>query len=316
MIRKILLSIFALFTLSGCSLDSLIALTKVDRVQKIKHTSSMKHYRAYFKRDQLRSIKRGKKYLYFYNAKKKDFAILLRRKNQYILYSIYHAHNVIARINGTKKTRYYHIARMLRKKGYRPTSPASVGSTASMRFRRYQGIKTLRMDVRDYRALQSKYKRAIRNYNSSTLRRVKTYLPKHLILAYYNRYKRLAKTPHQKRELMLIGKKLRFATMQSESKEVLDDETSSTRKKTNNYQYYLTHASYGKLKAYLSQGSTKSQLTDAQYRTLKRREAFLKDENTLRNGSLEKLIVAYKHNRNPRFKRRIMQLMKEEQKKK
>jgi hypothetical protein len=57
-------------------------------------------------------------------------------------------------------------------------------------------------------------------------------------------------------------------------------------------------------------------LTDAQYRTLKRREAFLKDENTLRNGSLEKLIVAYKHNRNPRFKRRIMQLMKEEQKKK
>jgi len=42
----------------------------------------------------------------------------------------------------------------------------------------------------------------------------------------------------------------------------------------------------------------------------------LQEEDLLQNGSLEKLITAYKNNKDPRYKSKIMQRIKEIQKNK
>ncbi len=49
---------------------------------------------------------------------------------------------------------------------------------------------------------------------------------------------------------------------------------------------------------------------------LKRRETSLTEEKLFNQGSLEELIAAYKVNKNPKYKKRIMKLMKETQKNK
>jgi len=45
----------------------------------------------------------------------------------------------------------------------------------------------------------------------------------------------------------------------------------------------------------------------------KKRRTVLKEERLLREGSLEELITAYKTNKDPRYKKRILILMKEVQ---
>jgi len=331
--------IVTMFLFSGCSFDSLIALTQVDKVQMVKKNSSMKHYRAYFTRADLKSITRGKKYLFFYNKRKKDLAILLRKKNNYTLYSIFHAHKVVSRIRGSRKTRYWHIRKALRKQGYRPTSPEKVGATVSVTYKRYKGIKTLRIDVRDYRLLQSKYRRALRTYNTRYVRGVRTSLPKRLIAYEYRRAKSRARTAKQKRACRILGERLHFLQTRktkSKKKEVVkevkvtpveeeapvEDEVDDVEvievpaPPVEDFNFYLHKASYKKLNHYLQTTEAKNELTYSQYKQLSKRNATLKEQDLLKNGSLETLIKAYKQNKKPAFKRRIMVLMKEAQKKK
>jgi len=79
------------------------------------------------------------------------------------------------------------------------------------------------------------------------------------------------------------------------------------------YNYYLHFASLYELSNYLDDPQSRYSLSHEQYRILKRRLTHLQEENILREGSLESLIAAYKQNKNPRFKQRILELMKKKQ---
>jgi hypothetical protein len=314
--------ILLLFVLSGCSLDGLVVFGEINKVHVVQNSSYVKHYRAYFQRTHLKPIHHGKKYLYFYNKRSKDLAILLHPKNKYILYSFSHP-GVTIKIRSDRKHGYYHMLKLLRHKGYRITSPHSVGYTAQLSLRRYKKVKTYRVDVRNYRQLLSVYKKAIRTYNAKEIRNIKTKLPKVLIAPYYKKYKAQATTWEQFRALKIIADKLHLEepatkkepVMQEEAEEEEDVETpvdiTKEEHAAKSYEYYLQKAPYAELNSYLSSPESKNTLSYVQYNMLQKRNNHLKEKELLKNGSLEELITAYKKNKNPKYKSKIMQRIKE-----
>jgi len=328
--RKILLSLFILL-LAGCSIDGLAVWGELNKVQVVQYNTYVKSYRAYFQRSHLRTIRHGKKYLFFYNKKSRDLAILLHPKNRYILYSFSRPNKVI-RIRSDRKHGYYHMIKALRHKGYRVTAPHTVGYTTKVSLRIYKKVKTYRVEVKDYQHLQNLYKHAIRSYDAGKITKISTRLPKVLIDPYYKKYKAQATTWEQLRALDLIADKLRLekpvATKEKLEKPVTTKEKTVYQKTqpkiTHNtqednakqiYIYYLKKASSHELDRYLSGSEAKKTLSYEQYNTLKRRNNYLKEKKLLENGSLEELITAYKKNKNPKYKSKIMQRIKEIQKK-
>ncbi len=79
------------------------------------------------------------------------------------------------------------------------------------------------------------------------------------------------------------------------------------------YSYYLKEASLDELLAYMSQRHTRNVLSYHQYTMLKRRKKLLTKEKLFNEGSLEELISAYKINKDPKYKKRILTLMKNTQ---
>ncbi len=345
--RNILLILF-FFVLNGCSLNSLLVLGEVDKVQVVKHTPYVKHHRAYFTRTHLKPMKNGKKYLYLYNAKEKDLAILFHRKNQYILYSLSQPNKKALTVKEDRRTKYHHILRSFKRKGYRLTSTHKVGYTSRIGLRRYKGIKTLLVEVVDYSRLKEIYEKAIRTYDAKAIRSIKTTLPKPLIYPYYERYHRQAKNKKQLEQLQIIAAKLQFysaisipsASQKKAEEEVQKElkrereqelererernlekkreeerkrENEISKKRAESYHYYSKEASFDELDTYLSRGGARDHLTYNQYNKLKERHTALKKERVLHEGSLEELISAYKINKDPRYKKRILILMKEVQ---
>jgi len=82
---------------------------------------------------------------------------------------------------------------------------------------------------------------------------------------------------------------------------------------TKPYSYYLYQSSLDELSSYISNKATKNALTYNQYAALNHRKMILEEEKLFNEGSLEELIDAYKINKNPKYKQRIMLLMKEKQ---
>ena len=193
-------------------MESIIALGEVDKVQVVKKNASYAQYRAYFTRTQLKPIKENQKYLYFYNKKKKDLAVLLHRYDHYILYSLYHPEAPHMTFKAQKHTRYSHIKKALQKQGYLLSSPHTVGATSKVGLRKYKGIKTLLIEIKDYSALQEKYKKAIRSYDASSILKIKTKLPHVLIDNYFKTYQKKASTDEEKEQLNLIADKLQLHT--------------------------------------------------------------------------------------------------------
>ena len=101
---KIVLLTFILL-LGGCSFESLSALNEVNKVQLVKRNASMKLYRAYFVRTDLKPVRKHQKYLFFYNTKREELAILLHPGWKYKLYSITRPHKVIIKINTNKENK-------------------------------------------------------------------------------------------------------------------------------------------------------------------------------------------------------------------
>ena len=319
--QKIFIFLF-LFLFSGCSVNSLILWDELDKVKVVKQNTYIKHYRAYFQRSHLQSIRHGKKYLYFYNKRSKDLAILLHPKNKYVLYSFSHPH-VVIKIRSDRKHGYYHMIKMLKRKGYRVTSPHSVGYTAKVSLRRYKKVKTLLVEVKNYQYLQSLYRKAIKTYNAKGIKNIRTRLPKALIESYYKKYRTQATTQEQLKQLDIIAAKLHLNGSAAKTEKVPEEEEETeaqiqTVTKENRpeqlYSYYLKNASYYELNNYLSTSEAKSALSYAQYNTLKNRNSQLQEKDLLENGSLEELITAYKKNENPRYKSKIMQRIKKIQK--
>ncbi len=293
--RTVVLFLFSLL-LSGCSLSSLYVPGEINKVTVVEYTPYMKHHRAYFTRTELETIKEDQKYLYLYNENKKDLGLLLHRKNQYILYNLTKPEQPALTLDANPKTTYTHVLKSFKRKGFAPVdSLYSVGVIVSVAPRRYKGVKTLLVEVQDYSHLQDLYKQAIRTYNANGVKNIQTKLPKQLVYDYYRRYEKRAHTRRQLAQLQIIAQKLQMKTQE----EI--------------YTYYLHEASLDALSAYLAQRDTRASLSYHQYTLLKRRKIFLQDERLFNEGSLEDLIAAYKINKNPKYKERIMSLMKDTQ---
>jgi len=328
--KTLLVSLFLL--INGCSLDSLTASGEVDKVQVVKKNASVSHYRAYFIRTQLKPIRNNQKYLYFYNKKNKDLAILLHKNDQYILYSLFHPKAPKITIRTDKKTRYSTIEKVLQKKDYHLSSPQEAGATSLVALRRFKGIKTLLVEIKNYSPLQVKYQKAIKTYNAASIQHIKTELPHSLIAGYYDRYYKKAKSDEARGQLKIIAKKLQLENpkeIQSNeevkaalAQEIPEEPTVPKKQKEPedpkvsalSFTYYAKKASYDDLDSYLSESTTKSTLSFNQYRQLKQRHTTLKEEKLLHEGSLEELITAYKVTKKPSYKKRILELMKEVQK--
>jgi hypothetical protein len=292
---------FFFLLLSGCSLNNLYVAGELNKVTVVQYSSYMKHYRAYFTRTDLQTIKDDQKYLYLYNAKEHNLGILLHRKNQYILYSLSNPEQQALAIKTSPKTTYKHVLKSFKRKGFELiTSVDTVGYIVSVAPRRYKGVKTLLVESQDYSHLQKLYQHAIKTYNADKIINIKTKLPKHLVYADYTRYAKRAKTHTQWVQLQIIAQKLQMTT-----------EEKSTQYKL--YIYYLNDASFEELSTYISHKDTKESLSYKQYTMLKGRKAYLEKEKLLNKGSLEDLIAAYKINKNPKYKNRIMSIMKEQQ---
>jgi len=298
---------FFVFVLSGCSFQSLLLLGEIDKVHVVRHTTYLKSYRAYFQRADLKPIRQGRKYLYFYNRKHHDFALLLHTRTHYLLYSFSHPGNVI-KIRSDRKHGYAFMIRSLKHRGYHITMPHTVGVIVNISLKRYKKVKTYCVEVKDYQRLQSLYQKAIRTYRADIIKSIRTKLPKSLILTYYRTYKAKAKTEEQQEALNVIASKLG-----------LDDHTSTAKMAPEEtetlYRHYLTRADYHTLHHYLMGTTAKERLSPQQYATLKQRDKKLEEEKLLQEGSLEALITAYKKNNNPRYKTKIMQRIKELQQK-
>jgi len=293
--RTVVLFFFFLL-LSGCSLESLYVPGEINKVTVVEYTPYMKHHRAYFTRTELEPIKEDQKYLYFYHKKKKDLGLLLHRKNDYILYNLSKPEHPALTLHAGPKTTYSYIVKSFKRRGFAPLdSLTSVGFIAFVAPRRYKGVKTLLVDVQDYSLLQELYKKAIRTYNAIGIKNIQTKLPKQLIYEYYRRYEKRARTQRQLAQLQIIAQKLQIKTQE----EI--------------YTYYLKDADLDALSEYLSQKETRASLSTRQYRLLKRRKKFLQEEKLFNEGSLEELITAYKKNKDPKYKARIMVLIKEKQ---
>ena len=334
--KALLLSLFLL--LNGCSFYNLEALGEVDKVQVVSKNASVSQYRAYFVRTQLKRIKNDQKYLYFYNKKKKDLAILLHKKNYYILHSLFHPEASKITIRAHKKTHYSAIEKVLQKRGYDLSSPEDAGARSFVALRRYKGIKTLLVEVKDYSALQIKYQKAIKSYNAASIQHIKTKLPHPLISGYYDRYYKRAKSDKAQAQLKIIAKKLQLDSpeeiqsnkdvkaalaqeipeesdideTEEEAEEMMEEE--APKVSALSFTYYAKKASYDELDSYLAESTTKESLSFNQFRQLERRHATLKEEKLLHEGSLEELISAYKVTKKPSYKKRILEQMKEVQK--
>lgn len=292
---------FSFFLLSGCSLKSLYVTGELNKVTVVQHSSYMKHYRAYFTRTDLQPIKDTQKYLYLYNMKKNDLGILLHRKNQYMLYSLTKPEQQALVIKTRPKTTYKHVLKSFKRKGFEPiASVDTVGYIVSVAPRRYKGVKTLLVESQDYSHLQDLYRQAIKTYHADNIKNIQTKLPKHLVYDDYTRYAKQAETQTQWAQLKIIAQKLQMTI-----------EEDSTQHKS--YMYYLNDASLEELSAYISKQDTKSSLSYRKYSMLQKRKTYLKEEKLLNEGSLEDLIAAYKIDKNPKYKNRIMSIMKDKQ---
>ena len=327
MIQKALLLSLVLL-LNSCSLNSLLALGEVDKVQVVKKNLSYAQYRAYFTRTQLKPIKNNQKYLYFYNKEKKDLAVLLHRYDNYILYSLYHPEAPHMTLKAQKHAPYTHVRRALKKQGYLLSSPHAVGATSKVGLRKYKGIKTLLIEIKDYSALQKKYQKAIRTYDARSIKKIKTKLPHVLIENYFKSYQKKSSSEAQREQLEIIADKLHLHIPESKNndaqeeemkvqealaKEIPEETPPSTIPDNVPFNYYAQEASYHELETYLNDSKAKDSLTFNQYTQLTQRYTALKDEKMLKDGSLEELISSYKTNKNPKYKKRILELMKEAQ---
>ena len=296
---KVVVFLFLLL-LNGCGLNNLFVTDEVNKVTIVKYTPYMKHYRAYFTRTDLKVMKDDKKYLYLYHEEENELGILLHRKDQYILYHLSNPEKQALALNATPKTQYTHVLRKFKRKGFRTIdSLESVGYKASVSLRRYKGVKTLLVEVKDYSRLHGLYKHAIATYDATKIKNIKTTLPQSLIYDDYMHYEKLATTPAQIEQLQIIAKKLKLEP--------------TSIKKYAPYAYYLHESSLDELSAYLSQRYARNTLSYQQYNMLKQRKNVLEEEKLLNEGSLEDLIAAYKINKNPKYKERILTLMKESQ---
>jgi hypothetical protein len=326
----------------------------------------MKQHRAFISRSNLKVLKNGKKYLFLYHKKNNAFAVLVKRKNIFYLYTLSDPKQEIYFLHTRQKKNHVYALNHFKSIGYkRLISPYKKGYVISVSHKRYKGVKTLLFDLKDYSRLLKLYKKSIREYNANPIKSIKMPLPKSLILDYFNHYKKRAKNKNQFEQLQIIANKLKIrytipakvSTQNSSGETKIDKkivkEKQSTKESSNTqessvwydfsrekskvekikkresiqkqittkepaplpYTYYKNASSLNELNTYLSKKTTIKSLSPSEYLALEQRKKRLEEKKLLKDGSIEELIAAYKHNKKPEFKQRILSLMKEKHKK-
>jgi len=337
-----------LFILNGCALNRLFLSDEIDKVNVVKYTTYVKHHRAYFTRTNLQPVIDHRKYLFLYSPQKQDLALLLHRNGHYLLYSFTKPQSRVLKLKRKGNVSRRSLLRSFAKAGYHIANLTRLGFDAKVGLRRYKGVKTLMIEVKDYRKLKKRYESAIKHYQADKVLRIRTPLPKKFVNSYLIYYYKRAKTPAQKQALHRIAKKLHIVLPGSrhrthkvpaahtkapdkstalpnttpKAKPAVSDDTEEETETigylepqptTKPYPYYLHQASLYELSNYLDDPQSRRDLSYGRYRILKRRLAKLKEEQLLQEGSLESLIAAYKKNKNPQFKQRILELLKKKQ---
>ncbi len=308
--RNILLA-FMLFFFNGCAINQLFLSEEIDNVTVVKYQTYLKQHRAYFKRDTLKLVTKHDKYLFLYHTEKHELALLLHRQDTYKLYNFTKPDEPNITLTVQKKIRYKHLLTHFSGLGYKPVNLGDVGYTAKIALRKYKGVKTLMVETKDYSTLKQKYEKAIRTYDATNVMSIKTHLPKNLIYPYFENYKAKATTPEQLTQLQKVANKLRF---QDEESVMPDEELEKVIfTSSKGYDYYLYRAPVNELERYLGKSKTKAALSQPEYKVLNTHLADIQEEELLSEGTLEELISKYKVNKDPKYKKRIMTLMKETQ---
>jgi hypothetical protein len=196
--------------------------------------------------------------------------------------------------------------------GYRKANLHKLGYIVSTGLRRYKGVKTLMIDVKDYSRLKARYLKAIDTYNADMVHSIKEKLPSSFVKAHLLSRYRQAQTDSQRTALLQIAKKLGIHipnTSSSPQEEENKPQTTSGK----SYYYYLYFAPTKELKAYIEKGKADGTLTTKKQRELEARLWELRKNMLLENGSLDALIAAYKEHKDPALKQRIMELLKAQQ---
>ena len=343
LLRHILLLVI-LFLMHGCTVNRLFLSDEVDKVNVVKYSTYVKHHRAYFTRSNLKPVVKHRKYLFLYNSKKQDLALLLHRNNHYLLYSFTKPESPVMKLAEVRHLSDRKILRSFANAGYRVVSPLRVGFDTKAGLRRYKGVKTLMIEVKDYRKLKKIYEDAIKHYRATKVLHIRTPLPAKFVRPYLIYYAKRAKNDAQRTQLHLIAKKLHIALPYPKSSTEKKKTTPKPKNRTKTppastpepepvetdpeetlpyteapeperkpYVYYLHQASLYELSNYLDDPKSRSELGYGRYRLLQRRLRKLKEAQLLQEGSLETLIATYKKNKDPRFKARILELLKKKQ---
>ncbi len=303
-LKKIVLIIFLLW-LQGCSISQFMLMDEIDKVHVLKHTAYLKYNRAYFDRTDLKTVFKNKKYLFAYNKRTKDLGLLLHRGHTYTFYHFFQPDRPPVKFKSSTKK----ILSALQKRGYTIQNLLQAGYIVQSGLRRYKGVKTLMIEVKDYSKLKKRYEDAIKNYQSASVITIRTTLPAKLIASYFRHYYRRAVTEDQKAQLQRIAKKLKIETYGQNIQNA-----NSVQQNCKPYYYYLYTASSAEIGRYLGTLHSRENLTPAQYTLLQYRLISLQEKKLLQEGSLSELISAYKKNQDPQFKKRIMELLKEQKK--
>jgi len=208
--QKIIVFLF-LILLQGCSFNNLFTHGEIDKVTVVKYTPHMKQHRAFLSRSNLKTLKNGKKYLYLYHKRYNDLAVLVKRNNTFLLYTLSNPKQHIYSLHVRQNKNYNYALKHFKKMGYRTvTSSSKKGFLLTVSRKRYKGVKTLLFDIKDYTHLLKLYKKSIRTYNANRIRNIKTTLPKSLIVPYYKYYEKKARYKKQHKQLNIIANKLKI----------------------------------------------------------------------------------------------------------
>ena len=107
-----------------------------------------------------------------------------------------------------------------------------------------------------------------------------------------------------------VVKKVKRIKKVKREKEVKRIEKVNKIKPSKPYSHYLNNAQLIELTTYLEGSQSKNNLSAEQYKRLSHKKVLLQERRLFIHGSVEELIAAYKINKDPKYKQKIIELIK------
>jgi len=289
--------------IEGCQTPPLWTSSELNTFQVVSYGYDVRHYRAYFTRADLSLLPNKKRTMFFEHTKHHTLAVLLRRRNRYELYDMSDPSHPKIRFETPKPLSLSALYRRLRRYGYRPANLQKLGIQVAIAPRRYRGVKTWMIEIEDFSRLKKRYLKAIKLGQSALVRRLKP-IPAVLIAPELRAAFIAARTPKKRKALIRIARRLRI-NLPETSHPAQTSQSSSPHR----FEYYLKRASESELRKILNTSTEKTKINSVQRRALRQRLHQLERDRLLKKGSLDELIDAYRREKDPLLKRRIMELL-------